>query len=270
MFSYDFLATTIPDLGSMLPSLGSTLPSIDITHFLPVVPDRFFSSVGSGIVAAGAGYVYGYIGRAIYPHTGISPLNYAVGFALAFQIKQFVLLLEGQFFDFLGVGSYLEKLEKLSESELDLEDFVRCRCWKLIQFKNQVLKEIDCLFMKVLKVRPYEEVTKENVEAASFFEMCRYRIEPVFKLAMLEMLSFSIAYHLSNGMGFSLPPRTSAPLIVVVSSIVKEIILIPGLYVYVRWSSEIGDEIDGSDAYLSAYRAKWIQACLPSLTLEVS
>lgn len=259
-FSYDFLATTIPNF------LETAIPHLDITHFLPVVPDRIFSSVRSGVVAAGAGYAYGYIGRVIYPNSGISPLNYAVGFALAFQIKQFAVLLEDDFRDFLGVGNYLENLEKLSESELDLEDFVRCRCWKMIQFKNQILKEIDCICVKVLHIRPYEEVTKKNVEESSFLEMCRYRIGPVFKLAVLEMLSFSISYRLSNGMGFSLPPRTSAPLIVVISSIINEIIFIPGLYVYVRWSNQVGDQIDGNDAYLSAQRAKWIRSCLPPLT----
>jgi hypothetical protein len=216
-------------------------------------------------VAAATGYVYGLAGRVVYPNTGISPLHYSIWFTLAFQIKQFVHLLEGNFHDFLGVRSYLEQLEELSEDELDLSDLLRYHCWKIIQLKNHVLQTIDGIFVSALNIRPYDEITPDNVEEASFLEMCRYRIWPVFKLAVLETVSFSVAYRLCNSMGFSLPARTAVPLIVVISSIIRDIILIPALYCYAHWCNEIADQIEDSNEEVSAYRAKWFRFCLPSL-----
>jgi hypothetical protein len=247
--------------------LGTSVPNIQITDFLPAVPHRFFASAGSTVVAAAVGGGYGLLGRVIYPNAGISPLHYSIWFVFAYQIQQIALLLERKFHDFLGVRSYLEKLEQLSEDDLDLSDLVRYHCWKVIQLKNQAVRTIDGVFSNTFNIHPYDAINQDNVEESSFLEMCRYRIWPVFKMAVLEMVSFSIAYRLSIRMGFSLPARTSIPIIVVISSIVRDIILVPVLYSYARLCNTVIDKIGDDGEKMSAYRAKWFRWCLPSLTL---
>lgn len=254
-------------LGTFLPNIDIShfLPSVDASQFLPAVPTRFMSSVGSTFIATATGYTYGLVGRILYPNTGISPLHYATWFTLAFQIQQFVFLIEINIHDFLGVRSYLEELENVSEDELDLSDLVRYYCWEIIQIKNQTVQAIDGVFVRVLNIRPYDEINSDNVEEASFFEMCRYRMWPVFKLAVLETVSFSLAYRLCNSMGFSLPARTAVPLIVVISSIVKDIILIPALHCYVHWCNEMANKVEDGNEEAFTYRAKWFRSFLPSL-----
>lgn len=246
-------------------SITQFVPSINLSGFLPAVPDRFFSSVGSSFLAAAMGGTYGLLGRVIYPNAGISPLHYAVWFVLAFQIKQFVLSVESKMDRFLSLRGYLEKLEDISEDQLDLHDLIGLHCWRVIHLKSNTVKVVDGVFSKLLNIRPYEKVTVDNVEGSSFLEMCRYRIWPVFKLTVLDTVTFAVAYHFSNYMGFALPNRTAVPLLIVIRSVVEDIILIPALYVYARFCNRVADDLGEGDANSSAHRAKWIRLCLPTL-----
>lgn len=246
-------------------SFGQFIPNVNISQFLPAVPQSFYSSTGSTFIAAAIGGGYGLIGRVIYPNAGISPLHYAVWFALAFQIKQCVYAMENQFEDFMEVESYLDNLSKLSEDELDLNDLVRYHCWKVIQLKTKIIRSIDSVFSNFVNIRPFEEIDVDNVEEASFLEMCRYRIWSVFKAAALDTISFALAHNFSNSTGFTIPDRTAVPSLIVIRSIVKDIILVPALYVYARFCNQIADELDGDDEKVAAYRAEWIRRCLPKL-----
>ncbi len=230
-----------------------------------IAPDRFYNGAGSAITAAAIGGVYGLIGRVIYPKAGISPLNYAIWFLLAYQIKLAINLLETRFDDFIGVGAYLEALERVPEDQLDLKDQFRYHCWKVIQLKQKCVKVADQIFSRIFHIRPYQEVTPENVQNASFLEMCRYRIWPVFKSTILNTLSFSLAYKLSNKMGFTLPARTSASLLYVIQSIIKDIILVPALYIYVAFCNRLADNLGEGGEVAEAYRSYWIRRFLPVL-----
>jgi hypothetical protein len=246
-------------------SLDQFIPDIHISHILPAVPHRFYSSASSTLVAAAVGGTYGLIGRVVYPNAGIVPLHYALWFVLAFQIKQIVFVSENKFEEFLGVGAYLDKLEHIPEDDLDLDDLIRYHCWRVIQLKNAIVKSVDDLFCTVFDIRSYEEINKDNVEEASFLEMCRYRVWPIFKATLLDTVSFEIAHHLSNKMGFAIPDRTQVSRLLIIRSIVKDIILVPALYVYARWCNQMADDLENSDARSSAYRAQWIRCFLPSL-----
>lgn len=246
-------------------SFTSFISQFHFTDFLPAAPDRF-SSVGSTLLSAAIGGAYGLIGRVIYPKAGISPLHYAIWFVLAFQIKQFILSAQCHFGNFLGVKDYLEELENVPEDELDLHDLVRYHSWKVIQLKNHVLHVIDQFFYQIFDIRPYEEIDAENVEEASFLEMCRYRMWPIFKLTVLETLSFALAHRLLNAMGFTIPSQTAVPLFIIIRSVVRDIILVPAVYVYARLCNKLADHLDdGSDEKAAAYRANWIKWCLPAL-----
>lgn len=246
-------------------SFSQFIPSIQINQFLPAAPARFYSSAGSTVVAAAIGGAYGFIARILHPTAGISPLHYAIWFALAFQIKEFVYAIENQFEDFLEVEAYLEKLEQTPEDELDLDDLIRYHCWKVIHLKNRVIRAIDSVFTTIFQIRPYDEINEDNVEEASFVEMCRYRIWPVFVSTLLDTASFALAHYFSNGMGFTIPDRTAVPLLIVIRSIVKDIIIVPALYVYARFCNKMADNLEESDERSSRYRAKWIRWCLPTL-----
>ncbi len=242
---------------------------MSVDSFFTSMPSKFVTSAGTTVVATTAGFAYGFLGRKVYPLSGVIPFHYGIEFALAFQIMQFILQIEKNFRQFLKVESYFKKLEMLSEDELDLEDRVRFHCWKIIQLKNQIILRIDNALVFLFKIRPHHKVTKDNVEQASFIEMCRYRIWPVFKLTVLETLSFRVAFLLCNGMGFKLPVSTSVPRVVIISSIVREIIIIPALYTYANWcqKSESGEKYTAESL---ALRAKWIRYFLPSLTLSMN
>ena len=241
------------------------LSELKLDRLIPA-PDRFYTSAAGSIFAAAAfGAVYGLVGRVIYPNARISPLHYAIWFTTAFQIKYSVNFIENQFEKFMGVGAYLDELEKAPEDELDLEDRIRCHCWKVIQFRNTALKKIDGAISGIFNIRPYQVVTADNVSDASFLEMCRYRVWRVFKWTILDTISFSIAYRLTNGMGFTLPARTSVPLFIVMSSIVRDILLIPSLYLYARFCNDLAEELGESDQRASHYRAVWLRNILPAL-----
>lgn len=233
-------------------------------RFIPA-PDRLYSSGGSLCLAATTGAVYGLIGRVIYPRAGIIPLHYAIWFAVAYQIKECINLLEGRFEDFIGVRTYLEKLEQIPEDELDLEDWIRYYCWKIINVKNNCIKTIDSLVSKLLDIRPYQEVMQDNVQDASFLEMCRYRVWHVFKSTIIHTVSITLGYQLTAGMGFTLPSRTSVRLLLVIQSVVKGILLVPALHVYARFCNKLADEIGEEDERAAHYRITWIRRFLPAL-----
>ena len=245
-------------------SFNQFISHVNISHVLPPVPQSFYYSTGSTFIAAGVGATYGLIGRVIYPNTGISPLHYAVWFVLALQIKQFVETLENKFEKFLQEGDPLNDLSGLNEDELNLADLVRYHCWKVIHIKMKSLHIIDHIFSKAVNIRFFEDIDEDNVAEASFLEMCRYRAWPVFKAAVLDSLGFALAHNFSNTMGFTLPDRTALPLLIVIRSIVKDIILIPALYVYARFCNQVADKL-GDDEKVASYRAAWLHQCLPKL-----
>lgn len=236
----------------------------DWSKFVPI-PTRFFASTGSMLVAAAAGGGYGLIGRLIYPKIGILPLHYAAWFAVAFQIKQVVELVERRIDNFLGVKDYLEELENTAKDELDLKDQIYCQCWQVIQLRNHVVSALDGIFSRIFHLRSYQEVKKDNVQEASFLEMCRYRMWPIFKSTVLDTIRFGVAYHLCNKVGIYLPTHTAVPLFLVIRSIVKDIILVPALYTYVKFCNHLAKELTEEDAQAVIVRKKWIYFCLPVL-----
>lgn len=238
-----------------------------LTHFKQYIPapDRLYSAAGSIFVAAAIGASYGLIGRVMRPNAGFSPLNFALWFTIAYQIKHYVHFSEKYFVRFLGVKSYLKELEHVPEDELDLEDQVRYHCWRVIQIKNTVINKIDAVFSKLCQIRPFIGVTADNVKEASFLEMCRYRIWKVFKSTILELISSRIAFHFSNAMGFKIPIDTSVQLFIVIQSIIREILLIPALHIYVRVCNHLVDHMGEKDKDGAYLRAQWISSLLPSL-----
>lgn len=233
-------------------------------RFIPS-PERLPSFASSMVIAAAIGGGYGLIGRVVYPRAGISPLNYAIWFATAYQIKECFHFAEKYLEGFLGVGAYLEKLEKIPEDQLDLQDQIRYHSWKMINLKNNFLKKLDQIASHILGIRPSQEINEKNVEKASFLEMCRYRVWRVFKETILDTISSSLAYHLTGGMGFTLPSRTAVPLFIIMRSIVKDILLVPALYVYANFCNQLANELGDKDERAAAFREACIRYILPTL-----
>jgi len=238
---------------------------MSISDFLPATPNRFASSVGSTFMAAVWGGAYGLLARAIHSDAKISSLHYAAWFSLAFQLKECICLIEGRFDSFLRVKAYLNCLENLKEDKLNLRDLVCYHFWKVIQLKNSILQRMDQICIALLNIRPFEEVDTSNIEEASFFEMCRYRIWPVFKTTVLETVSFALAHSLLKKMGFILTDRTAVPYLLVIRSIVKDIIFVPALYIYLKLCNRMADRLDEEDEHASSYRVKWMRFYLPDL-----
>lgn len=195
-------------------------------------PFYVYSFAGSLVVAPALGAAYGLIGRVSYPNAGISPLNYSVWFTVAFQIKMLIDKVESFFENKLK--DYLKGIENIPEDQLELQNNLKVRLWKVIRFKNKVVKKVDDYFSNLLKIRPLHEVTKENVDRASYLEMCRYRIWKVFKLAIYDTLSSAAAFSLLNRAGLFLPEKTVVPLFLIFRTILFNIGLIPTLYLYLR------------------------------------
>jgi hypothetical protein len=197
-------------------------------------PEKIYSVAGSisMLAAPAVGAGYGLIGRAVYPDAGIIPLHYAVWFSVAYLIKYCVLRIENYYEQFMGVQHYLEGLQKVHPEKLAILDKLRCHIWKITQFKNTVVKEVDEVFCGLFHVRPYTEVTAENVAHASFAEMCRFRVWSVVKATMLNVASTILAYHLTLSMGFSLPNQTDVQLFLIIQSVALSILFVPALHHY--------------------------------------
>lgn len=237
--------------------------SANLTNLIPT-PSRLYSSAGSSLVAALIGGGYGLIGRVIYPQAGIFPVNYAIWFAVAFQIKECINLLETRVENYMHLGKYLVKLERISEDSLDLEDKILCRCWKLIQFKNKCIRAIDVVVTKIFQIRLAQEIKKAEIHDACFIEMCRYRVWRVFKSTIINTLSFALAHRFTSVIGFILPNHTIVPLLLLIQSIFVDIIVVPFLHIHARWGNQIVDLIDRNGNNL-AYRERWIRRFLPTL-----
>ena len=227
--------------------------------FIPA-PKGVYSFAGSAFGALGIGYAYGFMARAVYPKVGIVPFHYAVWFGVAFQIKQLIQLNAFLFKKFLSSRSYLEKLKNLPDDELSLKNQARRYCWKVIDCKNRCLQAVDGVVCRLFNIRPHQEIKADNVQKASFIEMCRYRIWPVFKSTLLDTVSSSIAHSLVNRLGFTLPVQTVVPLFIWIRSIMQNIILIPALHVQIRFYKQL--MIDGVSI---TPRREWIQQFLPVL-----
>jgi hypothetical protein len=236
----------------------------NLNHFIPA-PHRLYSFGGSTFVAAGIGYGYGLIGRAVYPKAGITPLNYAIWFAVAYQIKQCIDLTENRFQNFLRFKAYLEDLERTPEDQLDLKNQIRYHCWRVIQLKNNCLNAIDQAVSRIFRIRAYHAVTEANVQDASFLEMCRYRMWRVFKSTVIDNVSSLLAYQLTNRVGFTLPNHTAVPFFIVIQSIIKDVLLVPALYFYARTCNQIANDIGEGDKIAAGYRESWIRYFLPVL-----
>lgn len=255
-------------------SYSSFFPTVNFNQLTPYFhyldrfipnPQKLYAKSYSTVAAAAFGAVYGLVGRVIYPQAGIIPLNYAVWFAIAYQIKQIVHLLESTFDQFLGIGTYLDELEEMDEYDLDLTDRIRCRCWQAVWMKNQCLQSIDEIVSQCLHIRPYQDIKPDNVQDASFLEMCRYRMWPIFRRTVLDTVSFAVAYRGCNVIGLILPARTAVPLLILIRSVVKDILLIPALHIYARICKQVVDEVEDDDPDAHPYRAKFLQYVLPSL-----
>ncbi len=246
-------------------SFSQLIPNVSLGQFIPAVPKSFYSSAGSTFIAAAVGGTYGFLGRIIYPNAGISPLHYAVWFALAFRVKQVIFSLEKNLEQFLGEETDLERFKDVPKDQLEGCDFIRLHCWEVMGLTNQTLKQIDHVFSRLFNIRPAEEITADNVADASFFEMCRYRIWPIFKMTILDTLSFALAHRLSNSINFTIPDQTAVQLLLVIRSIVQDIILIPALYMYARICNQIADHLIDDDDGMAAYWVEWIHWCLPAL-----
>src|SRR5262245_21668623 len=99
-------------------------------------PKTFFSFTSSTLIAAAMGVAYALVGRAIYPKQNISPLNYSLWFAIAFQIKQSIRFVEDRYDSFLGDEGSLDQLKSISKKDLCLKDRLRFNFWKLIEIKD--------------------------------------------------------------------------------------------------------------------------------------
>ncbi len=247
----------------MIVSVDSSIP-FGWNRMIPG-PERLHASAGSLLVAGAMGGAYGLIGRVVYPKAGIIPLHYAIWFAAAYQIQETFILLKNHFEDFLGVTAYLEKLEQIPEDELELDDQIRYHCWKIMSLKNQLVQMIDRIVVKYLGLRPIDDVTEDNVEDASFLEMCRYRAWRVFKATLLASVSSALAYHLTNGTGFALPNHTRVPLFIVMQSIVKDILFVPAAYMYVRACNHLVDQLGDQDVRAASLRERLFRRFLPAL-----
>ncbi len=237
---------------------------VSLDRFIPA-PSHLFTSVGSFGLAAVFGGAYGLIGRAVYPQSGINPINYAVWFVVAYQVKQLFQRLELEGGNFLGARHYFDYLERQDDREMAVSDQLRLTCWKVIVVKDYVLTKIDDCFSYVFNIRPYREITAENVQDASFVEMSRFRLWNVFKSTILDNTSFSLAHGLTHRMGFTLPLHTSIPLFILVQSIAKNIFLIPMMYKYMNFCNHLAAEIDEGAASTPSQRAEWLKRILPPL-----
>lgn len=240
---------------------------VSLDRFIPLMPapGHLFTSVGSLGLAAAVGGTYGLIGRVISPQSGINPINYAIWFVVAYQIKQLYERLEVEGKHFLGARHYFNYLERLDDDEMSFGDQLRFACWKVIVVKDYVLTKIDDCFSYVMNIRPYREVTAENVQDASFIEMSRFRLWNVFKSTIVDNTSFSLAHGLTHKMGFALPMHTSIPLFILVQSIAKNIFLVPMLYKYMHFCNYLAAEIDEGAESTATQRAEWLKRILPQV-----
>lgn len=245
-------------------TVAQLVTNYNLQHYFPA-PERFYSPASSMFVAAGLGYGYALIGRVVYPNTGIIPAHYAIWFTVAFQIKYCITHLENRFEKFMGVEHYIEKLQEVPEEELKVSDQLRYHIWKVIKLKDLAVKKIDAVFSGIFHIRPYMEIKEENVDKASFIEMCRYRVWSVFKLTILNSVSSVLAYHLTKEMGFSLPSRTSVQLFIVIQSIVVNILFVPAVYTYFNFCNALIDWLGEGDEKADYLRKSWIGYFLPKL-----
>lgn len=238
------------------------LLTFDFFRFAPQ-PDRLYGLAGSTVLAAVIGCTYGLIGRVVYPSSGIYPLNYALWFAVAFQINHFINKIDFSFKKFIHRGNYFQ--EGISVTRSNLEGIIRRKCWKMNRLKNKYLLSLDYLVCQILHIRPYYKIKRSNVYDASFFEMCRYRVWKVFKSTIIDTASSMIAYRLLVKAGITLPGRTAVPFFIAIRSIVTEVLLIPALYFYARLCSELVGELGNGSQKAARYRALWIRKLLPAL-----
>lgn len=225
----------------------SYLTSLNLFDLCFPAPFYVYSFAGSIVVASALGAAYGLIGRVSYPSAGISPLNYAVWFTVAYQIKTVIDKIENYFEN--GLKDYLKGVENIPEDQLKVQNNLKVRLWKVIRFKNSLVTKVDGYFSSIFKIRPYQEVYQEDVNQASYLEMCRYRIWKVFKLAVYDTLSSAAAFSLLNRAGLFLPEKTVVPIFLIVRTILFNIVLIPTLHLYFRWTD----------------RFQWARNYLPSI-----
>lgn len=225
------------------------LSSLHIQQYFPA-PEWLCKTAASSLILAGAvGGAYGLIGRVVYPRAGIIPLHYSLWFALAYLISSCVRHVENRFEQFMGKPN----IENQKPSDMDVFDQIRYHAWRVILVRDAALKKIDALFSRLFRVRAYDEVNEQNVRAASYVEMCRYRVWSVFKSTVLYEVSTFSAYQLTRAIGFSLPSRTAVPLLIAIGSIVGEILLVPALY-------KLADSIDEGEERGNTKLHAWLPA----------
>lgn len=234
-----------------------------LERFIPG-PERFFKPAGNVVAAAAFGASYGLIGRVLYPKDAIYPVEYALWFTVAFQIKSVILMCEDQCEQFLGVGTYFSKWDKPPSEPVTWRDHIRSRCWKIVVVRNTVVKKIDAIFSGILNLRPYQEITAANVYDASFLEMCRYRIWSVFKSTLVATFTSFLARQLLVHVGYTFPFITTVNYYIAASAILQDIIFIPSLCLYLRVWDPLGEK-SGEGVGGEKRQVSWVRQYLPAL-----
>lgn len=211
---------------------------IDSINRVITTPSYLYNQVETVGLAAVAGGTYGLVGRKIFPKTGINPINYAVWFIVAFQIKKVFEQWELQALQTLNA--------KFSPEILESNFIKQTRYYYRIgtYLKDILLSKIDLCFSYVFSIRCCHLVTQENVQDASFLEMCRFRVWNVFKSTIIDNASFAIARVVTHHLGFALPMHTSIPIFLAIETIIQNIILVPLIYKYMDFCNHLDLDVN--------------------------
>jgi hypothetical protein len=218
-------------------------------------PTYLFNQADSSHFALVIGGTYGLLGRAVFPQKGINPINYAIWFVVAFQIKKLIQNWETQLSQNLNSDA--------APNEHKLLPRIRQYYRSGRDFKDMVLNKVDTAVCFLFGLRPYDQITKENVQDALFLEMCRFRLWNVFKSTIIDNASFAIARTVTHQLGFTLPSHTSIPVFLATEVIIRNIVCLPLIYKYMDFSNRL--EIDVSPVSTPSERASVFKQLLPAL-----
>ena len=251
-----WLGKRIIPIGKLVLSCVPTPLKTLINKVIPTV-NSYFSAAGSLLLASGVGVAYGLIGRFIYPRAGIYPLHYGIWFGLAFQIKYILTEIIGKRYrKFCELGIHHIENKKDIFAKEGIVDQACTLWWKVIYVRYKTMKAVDKVFSKVFKVRRSREITHANVKDASFLEMCRYRLWPIFKKSVVENVAFSVAYHATTFIGLALPLNTAVSTLLVIHSIAIQIIFVSAFHRYMGICRQKAMQMNQKLPDLNSFRLK--------------